>query len=52
MFEEDKTAEKHTRLEKSIDRIRDKYGYGIIKRGNLTIEEDDFDEDSKPFKKQ
>ena len=53
LFEEDTCAEKHTRLEKSIDKIRDKYGFGIIRRGNLFEDKDeDFDEDSKPFKRQ
>ena len=53
IFEEEKNALKNTRLEKSIDRIRDKYGFDIIRRGNLVDEKDrDFDEESKPFKKQ
>ena len=52
LFESDEIAQKHTRLEKSIDKIRDKYGSDVIRRGNLISEKDDFDEDSKPFKRQ
>ena len=53
LFNDEIIAEKHTRLERSIDRIRDKYGFDSIRRGNLTKEnDDDFDEESKPFKKQ
>ena len=53
LFESDEIAQKHTRLEKSIDKIRDKYGSDVIRRGNLIAEkDDDFDEESKPFKRQ
>ncbi len=53
LFENDENAQKHTRLEKSIDKIRDKYGSDSIRRGNLLSDGgDDFDEDSKPFKRQ
>ena len=53
LFENDELAQKHTRLEKSIDKIRDKYGSDVIRRGNLIAEkDDDFDEESKPFKRQ
>ena len=53
LFEEDQGAKKHTRLEQSIDKIRDKYGFDAIRRGNLVGEkDDDFDEESKPFKRQ
>lgn len=53
LFEDGELSQKHTRLEKSIDVIRDKYGYDIIKRGNVIKENQaDFDEDTKPFKRQ
>ena len=42
-------SDKHTRLERSIDLIRDKYGYDIIHRGNLPVDDEEYDEDSKPF---
>ena len=53
LFTDEMIASKNTRLEKSIDKIRDKYGFDIIHRGNLFAEkEDDYDEESKPFKRQ
>ena len=55
LFPEEKQSDKRSRLEKSIDGIRKKYGYDIITRGNVlkTIFEDpkEFDEETKPFKK-
>ena len=53
LFDESENLGKHTRLERSIDKIRDKYGFDIIRRGNLITEKDDeYDEESKPFKRQ
>ena len=55
LFTEQEQSIKHTRLEQSIDSIRDKYGFGIITRGSLLKQEesaDEYDEESKPFKRQ
>ena len=50
------SSDKNTRLEQSVDRIRAKYGSGAITRGNLIKEifdvDGDYDEDSKPFRRQ
>ena len=52
-LDEQQETIKRGKLEKSIDKIREKYGYDIIKRGALlSSESDDFDEESKPFKRQ
>lgn len=49
------TSDKNTRLEKSIDLIRAKYGAHAIARGNLIKEifdaDEDYDEETKPFKR-
>ena len=56
LFEEEQSAEKHTRLEKSIDDIREKYGFGIITRGAILAspseESEEYDEETVPFKRQ
>ncbi len=53
LFVDEITAGKNTRLEKSIDKIRDKYGYDVIRRGNLPKGTDEeADEETKPFKRQ
>ena len=56
LLEESESAAKHTRLEKSIDSIREKYGYDVITRATLlhneSEENEEYDEDSKPFKRQ
>ncbi|MBQ9370004.1 MAG: hypothetical protein IJU10_02910, partial [Clostridia bacterium] len=48
-------SDKNTRLEKSIDLIRAKYGAHAIARGNLIKEifdaDEDYDEETKPFKR-
>ena len=51
LFETGK-EDKHTRLERSIDLIRDKYGFGVIRRANQPMATEDDDEDAKPFKRQ
>lgn len=54
LFEEEVQSEKRTRLERSIDDIRARFGFGAITRGSLLKngENADFDEKAKPFKKQ
>ena len=56
IFEDEEKSNRHTRLEKSIDHIRDKYGFGSITRGALIKkgyrENEEYDEESKPFKRQ
>ena len=56
LFDEEKMSEKHTQFERSIDKIRNKFGYNAITRGALLKksgeETKEFDEKSKPFKKQ
>jgi len=49
----DEQSEKHSRLDASIDKIRDKYGYNAVKRGlllddSLTQNLHD-DDDFRPF---
>ena len=44
---------KRGKLEKSIDLIREKYGYDSIRRGTLLGgDPEEYDEESKPFKRQ
>ena len=52
LFGEEEQSQKRTRLEKSIDGIREKFGYGAITRGSLLKngENVEFDEKAKPFK--
>ena len=54
LFEEEVQSEKRTRLERSIDDIRARFGFDAITRGSLLKngENADFDEKAKPFKKQ
>ena len=56
LLNEEKTYSKHTKLEKSIDDIREKYGYDVITRASLLNktqeDKEEYDEDSKPFKRQ
>ena len=56
LFEEEGRSDKNTRLEKSIDLIRAKFGYGAITRGTLIQtddnDEEDYDEEAKPFKRK
>ena len=53
---EQTSSEKHTRLEKSIDLIRQKYGAEAITRGNLMKDifdiEENCEEEAKPFYRQ
>lgn len=53
---DDTVSDKNTRLEQSIDLIREKYGSDAIIRGNLIKEffevDDKYDEESKPFRRQ
>ena len=56
LFAEEQISDKRTRLEKSIDGIREKFGYGSITRGALLAEnekeQEEYDEEGKPFKRQ
>ena len=55
LFEEEGRSDKNTRLEKSIDTIRAKYGFGVITRGTLlqkSEDDEEYDEDSKPFNRK
>ena len=56
LFGEEERSEKRTRFEKSVDAIRQKFGFDAITRGTLLKKDDDasddFDEKAKPFKKQ
>ena len=56
LFDEEIHSDKNTRLEKSIDLIRAKYGSGVIRRGSLIKDifdaDGEYDEESKPFKRQ
>ena len=53
---EETVSDKNTRLEKSVDMIRAKYGSAVIRRGSLIKDifdaDDEYDEESKPFKRQ
>ena len=56
LFEDEGKSEKRTRFEKSIDEIRNKFGFDAITRGSLLKKDDaatdEFDEKAKPFKRQ
>ena len=55
LFKDEALTIKRSRLEKSIDGIREKYGYSSITRGSLlenSSDTEEYEEDSKPFKKQ
>jgi len=54
LFGENENAEKHTRFEKTVDALREKYGVKILQRANLikdVFDADEFDEETKPFKR-
>lgn len=54
LFGENENAERHTRFEKTVDALREKYGVKILQRANLIkdiFDADEFDEETKPFKR-
>ena len=55
LFEEEALSEKRTRFEKSVDAIRQKYGFGSITRGTLLKTEEqneEYGEEAKPFQRK
>ncbi len=51
---EDELTIKRTRLEKTVDALREKYGAGILTRASLMkdiFDADEYDEETKPFKR-
>ncbi len=52
LFGEDERSEKHTRFEKTVDVLREKYGSSILLRASLiqdVFDADEYDEETKPF---